>query len=64
MKTLKRITLILAVIGLLAAVSLADSNTATYKDLGIAAIMGLLSAMSILSLTFKDKKYGNSNECN
>lgn len=64
MKTLKRITLILAIIGLLTAVSLADSGAATYKELGTAAIMGLLSAMSILSLTYKDNKYGNSNKCN
>ncbi|RHR72415.1 hypothetical protein DWW69_16090 [Bacteroides sp. AF16-49] len=65
MKAFRKITIILAIVGLLTSVSLADTNDATGKELITAAIMGLVSGMSILALTIKDEKdYGKCKKCN
>lgn len=59
MKKLIRITIALAVIGLFVAISLAD-NDATNKEIFTAAIMGAISASTIITLSIIKENYGAS----
>lgn len=61
MKTLTRITILLAVIGLFVAISLADNSEATNKEIFTAAVMGVISASTIITLSTKED-YGTSKK--
>lgn len=61
MKALTRITIILAVIGLFMAISLADNNEATNKEILTAAVMGIISTSTIITLSII-KEYGTSKK--
>lgn len=54
MKTLKRITILLAVVGLFVAIALADNREATSKEIFTAAVMGVISASTIITLSIKN----------
>lgn len=61
MKTLTRITIILAVVGLFVAISLADNREATNKEIFTAAVMGVISVSTIITLSTKED-YGTSKK--
>lgn len=61
MKTLTRITIVLALIGLFMAISLADNREATNKEIFTAAVMGVISTSTIITLSIK-KDYGTSKK--
>lgn len=60
MKTLKRITIMLAVVGLFVALELADNKEATSKEIFTAAIMGVVSVSTIITLSINKEDYGTS----
>lgn len=61
MKTLTRITIVLAVVGLFVAISLADNREATNKEIFTAAVMGVISVSTIITLSTKED-YGTSKK--
>lgn len=62
MRTLKRITIILAVAGLTMAIRTADNRDATSSEIASAAIMGLVSVSSILTITLTKDHGTRTNE--
>lgn len=62
MKALKRITIILAVAGLIMAIKTADNREATGSEIASAAIMGLISVSSILTITLTKDHGTRTNE--
>ena len=54
MKNLKRITIGLAVIGLFTALSFSQREDATTREITTAAVMGVVSAFSIITLSTKE----------
>ena len=61
MKNLKRITIGLAVIGLFTALSFSQREDATTREITTAAVMGGVSALSIITLSTKED-YGTSKK--
>lgn len=61
MKNLKRITIILATIGLFTALSFSQRDDATNREITTAAVMGVVSTFSIITLTTKED-YGTSKK--
>ena len=61
MKNLKRITIGLAVIGLFTALSFPQREDATTREITTAAVMGVVSALSIITLSTKED-YGTSKK--
>lgn len=61
MKNLKRITIGLAVIGLFTALSFSQREDATTREITTAAVMGVVSAFSIITLSTK-VDYGTSKK--
>ena len=60
-KNLKRITIGLAVIGLFTALSFSQREDATTREITTAAVMGVVSAFSIITLSTKED-YGTSKK--
>ena len=54
MKNLKRITIGLAVIGLFTALSFSQREDATTREITTAAVMGVVSVFSIITLSTKE----------
>ena len=61
MRTLKRITIGLAVIGLFTALSFSQREDATTREITTAAVMGAVSVFSIITLSTKED-YGTSKK--
>ena len=61
MKNLKRITIGLAVIGLFTALSFSQRDDATTREITTAAVMGVVSVFSIITLSTKED-YGTSKK--
>ena len=61
MITLKRITIGLAVIGLFTALSFSQREDATTREITTAAVMGVVSVFSIITLSTKED-YGTSKK--
>ena len=61
MRTLKRITIGLAVIGLFTALSFSQREDATTREITTAAVMGDVSVFSIITLSTKED-YGTSKK--
>ena len=61
MKNLKRITIGLAVIGLFTALSFSQREDATTREITTAAVMGVVSVFSIITLSTKED-YGTSKK--
>ncbi|MCA6012828.1 hypothetical protein KFX43_09530 [Bacteroides thetaiotaomicron] len=61
MRTLKRITIGLAVIGLFTALSFSQREDATTREITTAAVMGVVSVFSIITLSTKED-YGTSKK--
>lgn len=61
MKNLKRITIGLAVIGLFMALSFSQREDATTREITTAAVMGVVSVFSIITLSTKED-YGTSKK--
>ena len=61
MRTLKRITIGLAVIGLFTALSFSQREDATTREITPAAVMGVVAVFSIINLETKED-YGTSNK--
>ena len=61
MRTLKRITIGLAVIGLFTALSFSKREDATTREITTAAVMGVVSVFSIITLSTKED-YGTSKK--
>lgn len=61
MKNLKRITIELAVIGLFTALSFSQREDATTREITTAAVMGVVSVFSIITLSTKED-YGTSKK--
>ena len=61
MKNLKRITMGLAVIGLFTALSFSQREDATTREITTAAVMGVVSVFSIITLSTKED-YGTSKK--
>ena len=60
MRTLKKITIGLAVIGLFTALSFSQREDATSREITTAAVMGVVSTFSIITLSKED--YGTSKK--
>ena len=54
MRTLKKTTIGLAVIGLFTALSFSQREDATSREITTAAVMGVVSAFSIITLSTKE----------
>lgn len=61
MKTLKKVTIGLAVIGLFTALSSSQREDATKREITTAAVMGVVSTFSIITLSTKED-YGTSKK--
>ena len=61
MRTLKRITIGLAVIGLFTALSFSQREDATTREITTAAVMGVVSVFSIITLSTQED-YGTSKK--
>ena len=61
MRTLKKITIGLAVIGLFTALSFYQREDATSREITTAAVMGVVSTFSIITLSTKED-YGTSKK--
>ena len=61
MRTLKKITIGLAVIGLFTALSFSQREDATSREITTAAVMGVVSTFSIITLSTKED-YGTSKK--
>ena len=61
MRTLKKITIGLAVIGLFTALSFSQREDATSSEITTAAVMGVVSTFSIITLSTKED-YGTSKK--
>ena len=61
MKNLKRIPIGLAVIGLFTALSFSQREDATTREITTAAVMGVVSVFSIITLSTKED-YGTSKK--
>lgn len=61
MKNLKRITIGLAVISLFTALSFSQREDATTREITTAAVMGVVSVFSIITLSTKED-YGTSKK--
>ena len=61
MKNLKRITIGLAVIGLFTALSFSQREDATTREITTAAVLGVVSVFSIITLSTKED-YGTSKK--
>ena len=61
MRTLKKITIGLAVIGLFTALSFSQREDATSREITMAAVMGVVSTFSIITLSTKED-YGTSKK--
>ena len=61
MRTLKKITIGLAVIGLFTALSFSQREDATSREIPTAAVMGVVSTFSIITLSTKED-YGTSKK--
>lgn len=61
MRNLKKVTIILAVIGLFTALSCSQRDDATSREITTAAVMGVVSTFSIITLTTKED-YGTSKK--
>lgn len=61
MRTLKKITIGLAVIGLFTALSFSQREDATSREIATAAVMGVVSTFSIITLSTKED-YGTSKK--
>ena len=61
MRTLKKITIGLAVIGLFTALSFSQREDATSREITAAAVMGVVSTFSIITLSTKED-YGTSKK--
>lgn len=61
MKNLKRITIILAVIGMFTALSVSQKDDASNREVTTSALMCVVSVFSIITLTTKED-YGTSEK--
>ena len=61
MRTLKKITIGLAAIGLFTALSFSQREVATSREITTAAVMGVVSTFSIITLSTKED-YGTSKK--
>ena len=61
MKILRKITIGLAVVGLFIALSFSQSEDATSREISTAAVMGVVSTFSIITLSTKED-YGTSKK--
>ena len=61
MKILRKITIGLAVVGLFTALSFSQREDATSREITMAAVMGVVSTFSIITLSTKED-YGTSKK--
>ena len=61
MKILRKITIGLAVVGLFIALSFSQREDATSREISTAAVMGVVSTFSIITLSTKED-YGTSKK--
>ncbi len=61
MKNLRRVTIGISVIGLFTALSFSQREDATTREITMAAVMGVVSTLSIITLSTKED-YGTSKK--